>query len=275
MAKFRYVAMDSKGSEVQGSIDADSQSQAVTAVRARGLFPTKVTQVSGGAKGGGKAAAAGGAGLSMELKMPKFLQARVKAKQLMVFTRQLATLVDAGLPLLRGLRILLKQEKHPALREALTGMGEAVEGGGTFSEALGQYPKIFDPLFISMVRAGEAGGVLEIVLERLAEFMEKAEKIKNKVKSAMVYPIVVLIAAMGILIFLLTSVIPKFEAIFNDLLEGKALPVLTQFVIGISSFVKDRGIVVLIVVAVFVVANKLFGKTSTGRVFRDRMRLKM
>ena len=274
MAKFRYVAMDSKGSEVQGTIDADGQSQAVTAVRARGLFPTKVTQVSSSAKGGGKAAA-GGTGLSMELKMPKFLQARVKAKQLMVFTRQLATLVDAGLPLLRGLRILLKQEKHPALREALTGMGEAVEGGGTFSEALGQYPKIFDPLFISMVRAGEAGGVLEIVLERLAEFMEKAEKIKNKVKSAMVYPIVVLVAAMGILVFLLTSVIPKFEAIFNDLLEGKALPVLTQFVIGISSFVKDRGVVILIVGAVIVVANKLFGKTPVGRVFRDRMRLKM
>ena len=245
-------------------------------MRARGLFPTKVTQVSGGAKGGGaKAAGGGGTGLSMELKMPKLLQARVKAKQLMVFTRQLATLVDAGLPLLRGLRILLKQEKHPALREALSGMGEAVESGGTFSEALGQYPKIFDRLFISMVRAGEAGGVLEIVLERLAEFMEKAEKIKNKVKSAMVYPIVVLIAAMGILVFLMTSVIPKFEVIFNDLLEGAPLPKLTQFVIGISRLITDRGLVLLIVIAVIVVANKLFAKTETGRVLRDRLRLKM
>ncbi|NQU39662.1 MAG: type II secretion system F family protein [Lentisphaerae bacterium] len=277
MAKFRYVAMDSKGTEVQGTVDADSQAQAIAAVRARGLFPTKVTQQGGAAKGGGRVAGGGGAGkgLSMELKMPKLFQARVKPKQLMVFTRQLATLVDAGLPLLRGLRILLKQEKHPALRDALSGMGEAVEGGGTFSEALAQFPKIFDPLFISMVRAGEAGGVLEVVLDRLAEFMEKGEKIKNKIKSAMVYPIVVLVAAMGILIFLLTSVIPKFEAIFNDLLEGKALPLLTQFVINISNFVKHRGLVVVVVVVVLVVANKMFAKTGTGRVFRDRIRLKM
>jgi type IV pilus assembly protein PilC len=213
--------------------------------------------------------------MSMEIKMPRLFRARVKPKQLMVFTRQLATLVDAGLPLLRGLRILLKQEKHPALREALNGMGEAVEGGGTFSESLGQYPKIFDPLFISMVRAGEAGGVLEVVLDRLAEFMEKAEKIKNKVKSAMVYPVVVLVAALGILIFLLTSVIPKFEAIFNDLLEGQALPMLTQFVIGISNFVKTRGLMVLGVIIVLVVANKMFGKTGAGRLMRDRLRLKM
>jgi type IV pilus assembly protein PilC len=276
MAKFSYVAMDSKGSEVQGTIDADGQSQAVTAVRARGLFPTKVTQVSGGAKGDrAKAASGGGKGLSMELKMPKLFQARVKAKQLMVFTRQLATLVDAGLPLLRGLRILLKQEKHPTLREALSGMGEAVEGGSTFSEALGQYPKIFDPLFISMVRAGEAGGVLEIVLERLAEFMEKAEKIKNKVKSAMVYPVVVLVAAMGILMFLLTNVIPKFAQIFEELLDGAKLPMLTQIVINISEFIKTRSLVILVAVVVIVIANKMFGKTDTGRIMRDKMRLRM
>src|SRR3989339_1077193 len=139
----------------------------------------------------------------------------------MVFTRQLATLVGAGMPLLRGLRILLKQEKTPALRVALTGMGEAVESGSTFSEALAQYPKIFDKLFINMVKAGEAGGVLEVVLERLAEFMEKSEKIKNKVKGAMIYPVVVLCAAVGIVGFLMTNVIPKFQEIFKDLMGGK------------------------------------------------------
>lgn len=275
MPKFRYVAMDSKGSEVQGTIEAAGQSQAVSAVRARGLFPTKVTQIGAGKGGGGATVGGGGKGLGMELKMPKLLQAKVKPKQLMVFTRQLATLVDAGLPLLRGLRILLKQEKHPALRDALSGMGEAVEGGGTFSESLGQFPKIFDPLFISMVRAGEAGGVLEVVLDRLAEFMEKGEKIKNKVKSAMVYPIVVLVAAMGILVFLMVSVIPKFEQIFNDLLEGQALPALTQFVIGISTFIQTRGLLAGGIIVVLVVAQKMFGRTGAGRAFSDKMKLKM
>ncbi len=277
MPKFRYVAMDSKGSETQGTIEAAGHSQAVSAVRARGLFPTKVIQMDGGKGGGGAAGGGGGGGkgLNMELKMPKIFQAKVKPKQLMVFTRQLATLVDAGLPLLRGLRILLKQEKHPALRDALSGMGEAVEGGGTFSESLSQYPRIFDPLFISMVRAGEAGGVLEVVLDRLAEFMEKAEKIKNKVKSAMVYPIVVLVAAMGILIFLLTSVIPKFEQIFNDLLEGQALPGLTQFVIGISNFVKTKGLLVGGIIVALVIVQKVAGKTGAGRALSDKMKLKM
>lgn len=277
MPKFRYVAMDSKGSEVQGTIEAAGESQAVSAVRARGLFPTRVTQVGAAKSGGtgGAATGAGGKGLNMEIKMPGIFQARVKPKQLMVFTRQLATLVDAGLPLLRGLRILLKQEKHPALREALSGMGENVEGGGTFSEALAQYPKIFDPLFISMVRAGEAGGVLEVVLDRLAEFMEKAEKIKNKVKSAMIYPIVVLFAALGILIFLMTNVIPKFEAIFEDLLAGKALPPLTQFVIGISAFVKSKGLIVGGVIVVLIVVHKLLGNVAAGQVLRDKIKMKL
>ena len=278
MPTFRYVAMDASGSEVQGSVDAENQSRAISTIRARGLFPTRVTQTGGGqeaAAAGGARTAAPGKGLSMQIKMPRLFGGRVKAKQLMVFTRQLATLVDAGLPLLRGLRILLKQEKQPALREALGGMGEAVEGGGTFSEALAGYPKIFDRLYISMVRAGEAGGVLEVVLDRLAEFMEKAEKVKNKIKSAMIYPVVVLVAAMGILVFLLTTVIPKFEAIFNDLLEGRALPALTQFVIGLSTLIKERGLLVLAVIAAIVIASKSFAKTNAGRYFFDRVKLRL
>jgi type IV pilus assembly protein PilC len=274
MAKFRYVAMDARGGESTGTIEAENQSQAIAAIRARGLFPTKVTQAGAAAAGPAAKSGGGGKGLSMELKMPKFFTPRVKPKQLMVFTRQLATLVDAGMPLLRGLRILLKQEKHPALREALGGMGEAVEGGGTFSEALAQFPRIFDKLYVSMVRAGEAGGVLDVVLDRLAEFMEKAERVKNKIKSAMIYPIVVLVAAFGILAFLLTTVIPKFEAIFNDLLEGRSLPALTQFVIGISNLAKQRGLFVIAGIIVLSVLNKMWSKTDTGRLVKDRLRLK-
>lgn len=277
MPTFRYVAMDASGSEVQGSVDAENQSRAISTIRARGLFPTRVTQTGGGqeaAAAGGARTAAPGKGLSMQIKMPRLFGGRVKAKQLMVFTRQLATLVDAGLPLLRGLRILLKQEKQPALREALGGMGEAVEGGGTFSEALAGYPKIFDRLYISMVRAGEAGGVLEVVLDRLAEFMEKAEKVKNKIKSAMIYPIVVLLAALGILGFLLVFVIPKFEDIFNDLLEGKPLPKLTQFVILISRGVKDHILVVVAVAVVLIVLMKLLKRTRVGSFAVDKAKLK-
>ncbi len=281
MPRFKFVAMDSKGGETAGDIEAESQSQAISMIRGKGLFPTSVTALVGS----GKAALAKGrskkvgqqakSGLgAIEIKMPKFLSGRIKPKHLTVFTRQLATLIDAGLPLLRGLRILLKQEKQPALREALTGMGESVEGGSTFSEALSVYPKIFDNLFINMVRAGEAGGVLEQVLTRLAEFMEKAERIKNKVKSAMVYPVVVLVVAVGILVFLLVNVIPKFEMIFNDLLEGSQLPGITRFVIGASNLVKKQGIYVVIILGVIYALFGMLKKTEKGKFAFDKIKLK-
>lgn len=282
MPRFKYIAMDAKGSETEGVLDAENQSQAVSMIRTKGFFPTRVVELGSGGEEKKKAAPqqgtvraqtkakADGKGLNLKL-----FGGKVKPKQLMVFTRQLATLVGAGMPLLRGLRILLKQEKAPALREALNGMGEAVESGSTFSEALAQYPKLFDKLFINMVKAGEAGGVLEVVLERLAEFMEKSERIKNKVKSAMIYPVVVLVAACGIVGFLMTSVIPKFQDIFKDLLGGKALPPLTQFVMGISNAIKDQGILMVIVAACVVVAMKLWGKTAKGRFLLDKFKLKV
>ncbi|MDD4870363.1 MAG: type II secretion system F family protein [Kiritimatiellae bacterium] len=282
MPKFKYIAMDAKGKETEGVLDAENQSQAVSLIRSKGFFPTRVLDVSGGGsdkkKGVVTAAVntqAQAKGLRKSLSSFNLFGGTIKPKHLMVFTRQLATLVGAGMPLLRGLRILLKQEKLPALRDALNGMGEAVESGSTFSEALAQYPKIFDKLFINMVKAGEAGGVLEVVLERLAEFMEKSEKIKNKDKGAMIYPIVVLVAALGIVGFLMTNVIPKFQEIFKDLLQGKPLPALTQFVITISNAVKTQGLVIIGVIAVIVVAIKLWGKTSAGRVMLDKMKLKI
>ncbi len=282
MAKFKFIAMDSKGGETSGEIDAEGQSQAIAQIRAKGLFPTSVTPVLGGGSSGGRKVLSkhsvkketADKGLNIALKMPKFLSGKVKPKDLMVFTRQLATLIDAGLPLLRGLRILLKQEKQPALREALTGMGESVEGGSTFSEALSLYPKIFDNLFVNMVKAGEAGGVLETVLNRLAEFMEKAEKIKQKVKSAMVYPVVVLVVAVGILVFLLVNVIPKFEQIFNDLLEGAQLPAVTQFVINASNLVKKKGVYLVIGIAIFVAGIRMLAQTEKGRIIIDTFKLK-
>ncbi len=272
MPKFKYVAMDSSGAEKEGVVEASNQTQAIAKIRSQDMFPTRVVQLGAGGKGAGAEKAKGG--LNMEIKLPSFMGKKVKPKELMVFTRQLATLVDAGLPLLRGLKILLKQEKHPALREALEGMGEAVEGGSTFSEALAQYPKIFDELFINMVRAGEAGGVLDVVLSRLSEFMEKAEKVKGKVKSAMIYPIVVLVAAFGILAFMLVNVIPKFQSIFNDLLGGQKLPGITRFVIGLSNAVKNNGLYILVGIIVFVVLYKMWVRTAKGRFIMDKVGLK-
>ena len=279
MPRFKYVAMDAKGAESEGVIDAESQSQAVSMIRAKGLFPTRLVDLSDGAGKNPVVAAVKGKqaqakGLHMEIKMPRLFKRKVKPKELMIFTRQFATLTEAGLPLLRGLRILLKQEKHPALREALSGMGEAVEGGSTFSEALAMYPHIFDKLFVNMVRAGEAGGVLELVLNRLAEFMEKTERVKNKIKSAMIYPIVVLVAAVGIVAFLMTTVIPKFEEIFRDLLEGKSLPPLTLFVVTCSRVVKEHGLFVVGIIAAVVVLLKMWRKTEKGRYAMDKFKLR-
>ena len=178
MAKFNYIAMDASGKEVRGSVEASSQAQAIAQIRAQNLFPTAIGQVGGG----GQAAAAKPAaakGMKKEIKLPSLFRAKVKQKDLTTFTRQLATLMDAGLPLLRSLRVLERQAVNPTLKDALHGMGESVESGNSFSEALANYPKIFDNLFINMVKAGEAGGVTELVLTRLSEFMEKAEKIKN------------------------------------------------------------------------------------------------
>ena len=276
MQKFSYVAVDAAGKESRGVVEANNQAQAISKVRGQGLFPTSIGTVGDSATTTGvRAGTPKKTALQMEIKLPAFLRGRVGAKDLMVVTRQLATLVDAGLPLLRGLRVLLRQTKNPALRDALEAMGQSVESGSTFSEALGQHPRVFDHLYVNMVRAGEAGGVIEVVLARLAEFMEKAEKIKNKVKAAMIYPLVVLFAATGILAFLLTAVIPKFEEIFKELLEGKALPKITQFVIHASRIVRTNAVVVVAVIVGIVVAINLWKNTKSGRYAMDRFKLSL
>src|SRR5208283_4066544 len=167
-----------------------------------------------------------GFNVNLNIQIPG-LSGRVKSKVLTTFTRQLATLVDAGLPLLRGLRVLEKQERNPTLKSILGELALSIEGGSTFSEGLAQHPKVFNRLFVNMVKAGELGGVLEVVLNRLSEFMEKAQKIKGKVIAAMFYPIAVLIVATGILLILMTKVVPKFEEVFQGMLEGRSLPPFT------------------------------------------------
>src|ERR1700689_4988553 len=219
MAKYSYVALDSRGKEITGVLESDNTTTAVSRIREMGYFPTNVAEADKAAtkKGGKPAATAGPAGGkaggkkkglgSLDL---KFLSTgKVKTKVLTAFTRQLATLIDAGLPLLRGLDVLRKGEKNPTLKRTLQRIAESVEAGSTFSEALAQHPKIFNRLYVNMVRAGEAGGVLDVTLGRLAEFQEKAQKIKGKVISAMVYPTVVIVVALGIVTFLMIVIVPK------------------------------------------------------------------
>jgi type IV pilus assembly protein PilC len=281
MPKFNYVAMDSRGKETKGTLDVANQNEAIGRLKEMGYFPTKVVEAEKPKEKGDKkktgAASSSGAkgkkrGMTLNFAIPG-LGGKVKPKVLTAFTRQLATLVDAGLPLLRGLRVLERQEKSPVLRRIINDLAISIEGGSTFSEGLAQHPKVFNRLFVNMVKAGELGGVLEVVLNRLAEFMEKAQKIKGKVKAAMFYPVAVMVVAVAILIVLMVFVVPKFKQIFNDMLEGAALPSFTNFVLGISEFVAGNvGKTFAGLVAIFILF-KLVLRTKIGRKLFDRVQL--
>ena len=287
MATFQYIAKDAAGNETRGTVEAGDRSAAIAAVRAQGLLPTALGEVKGASapqppKTRQKKAPAPSSGpkksmlkAEINIRLPKWMQGKIKTKVLTQFTRQLATLVNAGLPLMRSIDVLKRQMRDPQMMEALGGISDNIAAGGTFSESLTQYPKIFDNLYVNMVKAGEAGGVLEVVLKRLADFAEKADKIKNKVKGAMIYPIVVLLAAVGITAFLLVSVIPKFQQVFNDMMSDEGLPAVTQFVIDASHFVQNNGLAIFIGVVALVVVKKLVGKTKAGAYFFDGLKLKM
>jgi type IV pilus assembly protein PilC len=203
------------------------------------------------------------------------LSGRVKSKVLTAFTRQLATLVDAGLPLLRGLRVLQKQEKNVTLKDIVGELAMSIEGGSTFSEGLAQHPKVFNRLYVNMVKAGELGGVLEVVLARLADFMEKAQKIKGKVIAAMFYPVAVLVVAVIILAVLMVWVVPRFKEIFKDMLPGSQLPSFTRFVLGISDAIAHHFVYSAIAIALVVVAFMLAIRTRLGRRLFDKFKLNM
>ena len=282
MPKFNYVAMDSRGKETKGTLDVGSQNEAISRLKEMGYFPTKVIEADKTkdksdkkSKAGGAAAAKGkkkGGGINLNIRIPG-LSGRVKPKVLTTFTRQLATLVDAGLPLLRGLRVLERQERNATLKSVINDLALAIEGGSTFSEGLAQHPKVFNRLFVNMVKAGELGGVLEVVLNRLSEFMEKAQKIRGKVKAAMFYPSAVIFVAVTILTVLMVFVIPKFELVFKDMLEGQGLPAFTQFVLSISRAIAGHFVITLISVVAFFISLKLFTRTRFGRRLFDRLKM--
>jgi len=234
MPVFQYVALDSQGVEIKDEIEALSEKEAISKIRNMGYFPTKVRSKVASKAAGGKAASA-------KAKKRRGSGAKVKVKFVTQFARQLSTLQDAGLPVLRSLRILEEQQKGGNFKRIIGYVADDIEGGSTLSEAFNKYPRCFDRLFVNMIAAGEAGGVLDLILARVADFKEKAERLKARVKGAMVYPIVVLIAAFGILMGLMLFVIPQFESVLTEMVGGKLNPITTT-VLGISSWIaKDFG----------------------------------
>src|SRR5258708_17318932 len=239
MARFNYIALDARGQEASGLLEAASSNAAISQLRQAGYFPTSVIEeaiISSDGKGArrGTAAAARVAKPRAKKGIVLFQRRKVKSKILMIFTRQLATLIDWGLPLLRSLNVLAKQERDKRMKKTIIKIADSVQSGSTFSDALALHPRVFNDLYVNMVKAGEVGGVLELVLTRLSEFQEKAAKIRNKVAAAMVYPGIVMTMILGIMTFLLIFIVPRFEMIFQDLLADKPLPPATRLLMGAS-----------------------------------------
>jgi len=263
MPTFQFEAMDQTGQEVKDIIDANSEDEAQATIRQMGYFVTKIT-----VKKARKAAA------EKKAKGRKtFAMGRVSSKLLTTFTRQLAILQDAGLPILRSLKILENQSKPGRLKNSLIDVCEDIEAGSTLSEAMAKQPKAFDRLYINMIKAGEAGGALEIILLRLAEFLEKSESLKRKVKGALVYPIVVITVAVGILAFIMIKIVPEFRKIFADFEAD--LPAMTEVLITVSNLFVEYFYLIPGIPFGFWLIVKLIRKFKYGRAGWDLFVIKL
>ena len=271
MAVFQYSALDPSGKSLSGTIEANHMQEAISKLKGMGYFVTsvspvkfkKVTQTTTKEKKKTKSA-----GCSFSFGTPK-----IKRKELMVITRQLATLIGSGLPLLRALRVLKEQRKGSS-SIVLGKIADDIESGALFSEALAKHPASFPPIYIAMVRAGEASGALEIVLSRLAEFMEKEAKLRGKIKSAMAYPIVIVIVASGLLTFIMLKIVPIFIKIFEDFEAGE-LPAPTQLLIKLSKLFVHRFYLIIAGVGAIVVLYRLLNKIKPTKYLIDKIKLKI
>ncbi|MBL0927170.1 MAG: type II secretion system F family protein [Phycisphaerales bacterium] len=277
MPTYQYEALDKSGKQTKGTIEAATSEEAIQRIKQQTLFPTSIREQKvkkteqKGAVDGKKATKKSGGGLTLPF-------AKVKTKHLTVFTRQLSTLQDAGLPLLRSLQILEGQQRPGKLKSVLQGVTEDVEGGASLSEAMAKHPRAFNTLYTKMVAAGEVGGVLDVILQRLADFMEKAQKLKRKVIGALFYPAAVILVAVLIVTGIMYFIIPKFQEIFADF--GVTLPTLTQVLIKCSNWVAGNyptkgamympgAVYVLIGIPIVVVGFKLIRWTKFGKAATD------
>jgi len=273
MPTFLFEAMNKSGQEVKNEIEAESHEEAISRIRQQGLFPTKVREKAV-KKFGRKKAAEKGAGGAPKRKMPISIGG-VPRKQLVTFTRQLSTLQDAGLPILRSLQILEQQFKPGLLKAIVGGVADEVEGGGTLSDAMSKFPKAFDKLYTNMINAGEIGGVLDLILTRLADFMEKAAKLKKKVLGAMIYPAVVITIACGVVSMIMIVVIPKFTTIFASF--GAKLPPVTMVLLNFATwFGPGYGWAYLVVSPIAItLIIKLIRLSQGGKYAIDAIQLKI
>jgi len=273
MSNYAYEAVNAAGNSFRGTIDVASQSEALQRIKDMGLFPTRVTERRRPIYRPAKARPKPLARLARTtIALPG---SGVRPAVLAVFTRQLATLTEAGLPLLRGLRILEQQETNRTLKRVIGEIADTIEGGGTFSEALELHPEVFSRLYVNMVKAGETSGALDITLLRLAGFMEKAQKIKGKVKSAMFYPVAVLSVATIIMTVMMVFVVPRFQAVFVGLLDGRSMPAFTVFVLRLSDLIRHHALFVAGAGGVLTAAFAIALRTTSGRWAFDYFKLKM
>jgi type IV pilus assembly protein PilC len=273
MPLYAYEAMNSSGQEVKDEIEAGSSEEAIAKIRGKGFFPTKVKEKSAKKKAKNKGGAEAVV-VQTKRKMPISIGG-VPRKQLVTFTRQLSTLQDAGLPILRSLQILEQQQKPGLLKAIIGGVSDEVESGGTLSDAMAKFPKAFDKLYVNMINAGEAGGVLDLILSRLADFMEKAAKLKKKVIGAMIYPAVVISIAIGVVSVIMVFVIPKFIGIFKDF--HAELPPPTKILMAVSHwFSADYGwAYVLFSPIAIILSLKLIRMSEGGKWLTDAISLKV
>ena len=257
MPTYQFEAMDATGAEIRDEIDAANEEEAQTTIRQMGYFVTKISVK--------KQAAAAAGGKSGRKK--QFAMGGAKTKHICAFTRQLSILQDAGLPILRSLKILENNQKPGKLKNALMDVCDEIEGGATLSEALSKCPKVFSRLYVNMIKAGEAGGALETILQRLADFLERAESLKRKVKGALIYPVIVVMVATGILTFIMIFIVPTFEKMFDEF--GLKLPVPTQLLIAMSNYIADYWFLLIIMPVCLGLVVKLIRKFRHGRMGFD------
>jgi len=267
MAVYSFRAMNQQGEEVKDEVEANSSEEALTKIRSMGYYPTHI-EAKGAVRTGGLMGA-------KPTKTGKTILTLggASAKNKMLFTRQLSTLQDAGLPIVRSIKILEGQQKPGGLKNALIDVTEDIESGNSFSEALAKHPRVFDRLYVNMVRAGEAGGVLDTILRRLAEFMEKSQRLKKKVIGAMIYPIAVISIALGIVSFIMLKIIPKFAAIFEEM--NVELPDLTLKLIGFAEWMTEWWPVLIISPVVLYIIIKIVRLFRAGRFVVDFIKLKL
>jgi len=255
MPTFAYKALDKGGTEVAGTLDADNERLALGRLRDMGYLPLEVREekvVKGGI---------------LDTFLGIFAGKKVKAKDIVTFTRQLSTLIDAGL------NVLGEQTENPNFKIQIKDIASSVQGGNTFSQALAKYPKTFNKLYVNMIKAGEAGGVLEVILTRLAEFSEKDQAVRAKVKGAMVYPALVIMVGAGVVLFLTIAIIPTFVGMFEEV--GLTLPLPTRIMMGLSDFLRGFWWVNILAILALVVIYKMWVRKEQGRYQADKIKLRL